>query len=391
MKLLVIGCGQCGGRIADEFVRLNQRARRYRGMEIITGAYAVNTDEADLTGLRNIKSDFHHRILIGGRRTSGHGVGKINELGAELAKEDSDKVVDAIRLARDFYETDAFLLIAAGAGGTGSGSISVLAQNIKDRYRGKPVYALVVLPFEHEELTEERCVYNTGTCLKSVSEVADAVILADNQRYVRKDASLANNVSIINQHIAEPFYDLLCAGEEKKRKHIGSRVVDAGDIIQTLEGWTVIGFGRSTLSLIAFPWERGRHFKDKGRETHKGIAAMDVALTELSLSCNPSDAGRALYLLCAPKKEMNVDIVKELGSYFRELAPNAVIRGGDYPREKGSLDVTIVLSQLAEVERVRSFYAKSADYLRTIEMRREEVERRLDSVAEAGKDLPTLL
>ena len=34
MKLLVIGCGQCGGRVADEFARLNKKARSQRGIDI---------------------------------------------------------------------------------------------------------------------------------------------------------------------------------------------------------------------------------------------------------------------------------------------------------------------------------------------------------------------
>ena len=55
MKLMVVGFGQCGGRIADEFARLNRRARGQRGIDIITGAFAVNTDAADLSGLANIK------------------------------------------------------------------------------------------------------------------------------------------------------------------------------------------------------------------------------------------------------------------------------------------------------------------------------------------------
>ena len=97
MKLVVIGFGQCGSRIADEFARLNRRARGRRGTEITPGVFAVNTDAADLTGLSTIKTDYQHRIIIGGRKTGGHGVGKINELGAEVAREDADKVVDALR------------------------------------------------------------------------------------------------------------------------------------------------------------------------------------------------------------------------------------------------------------------------------------------------------
>ena len=139
MKLLVIGCGQCGGRIADEFARLNKKAMGQRGIEIVTGCFAVNTDAADLSGLTCIKRDYQHRILIGGRKTGGHGVGKINELGAEVAKDDADKVIDAIRTTKRFYETDAFLLIASAGGGTGSGSLPVMTQHVKERYSDKPV------------------------------------------------------------------------------------------------------------------------------------------------------------------------------------------------------------------------------------------------------------
>ena len=58
MKLVVVGFGQCGGRVADEFSRLNRKARAQRGIEIITGCFAVNTDAADLSGLSNIKPDY---------------------------------------------------------------------------------------------------------------------------------------------------------------------------------------------------------------------------------------------------------------------------------------------------------------------------------------------
>ena len=390
MKLVVIGFGQCGGRVADEFARLNGRARSHRGIEIVTGAFAVNSDSADLSGLQVIKSDYKHRILIGGRRTGGHGVGKINELGAEIAKEDSDKIVDAIRVIPRFLESDAFLLVAGAAGGTGSGSIPIVTQLIKERYADKPVYNLIVLPFEHEENNEERTVYNTATCLKAINSVADAVILIDNQRYIRKDSSIRNNIASINALIVEPFYNLLCAGEEKKRKHIGAKTLDAGDILQTLSGWTVIGYGKSPLPLIG-PFRQTRNFRDKSTETHKGIHAMDEALSELSLTCNPQDANRALYLLSAPAREMNMDLVKELGDYLRDIAPKAIIRSGDYPRQKGVLDVTVILSELDTSAKIKSYYALSTTVIEEMRMKREEVACKLKDIDDAAKDIPSLL
>jgi len=391
MKLLVVGFGQCGGRIADEFTKLNKKARSQRGIEIITGVFAVNTDAADLSGLSEIPKSYQNRILIGSRKTGGHGVGKINELGAEIAKEDADKIVDAIRTTKRFFESDAFLFIAGGAGGTGSGSIAVIAQSIKERYVDKPVYAMVVLPFEHEESTEDRTIYNTATCLKSTYSVADAVFLIDNQRYVRKDASISGNLTKINGMIVEPFYDLLCAGEEKKQKYIGAKLLDAGDIIQTLVGWTVLGHGRSEIPIFRLPKGKGQDFRKKGDETMKGIRAMDEAISELSLKCNPVDSKRALYLLSAPAKEMNMDLAKALGDYMRDIAPESIIRNGDYPRERGVLDVTVVLSEMSDVEKVRNYYIKSTSLIPEFKRRADETETKLKAVEDAAKDIPSLL
>ena len=393
MRLLVIGLGQCGCRVADEFVRLNKRAQGQWGINVVTGTYAVNTDQTDLTGLSNIGTDYMHRILIGGRKTWGHGVGKVNEMGAELAREDGDKVIDAIRTSPSFYQTHAFLLIAGGAGGTGSGAISIIAQMLKERYLGKPVYALVVLPFEHEEMAELRSVYNTATCLKSIHSVADSVFLADNQRYVRKDASLAMNLQRINSAIADPFYDMMCAGEITRFKHVGAKTLDAGDIMQSLDGWTAIGVGRADIPRgFRMPWQLNKvNYKEKSDESLRAMQAMDAAVSELSVTCSPEDAGRALYLLSAPAKDMSMDIAKGLGDYLRELAENAVIRAGDFPRGGNSIDVSIIFSQLAFVQKVRDYYDRASAFAQTQKERIKETTGRLRDMEDAAKGLPSLI
>jgi tubulin-like protein CetZ len=391
MKLTVIGLGQCGSRIADHFARLNFKARTQRKATIAPTVIAVNTDQADLTGLRFIKNDFKHRVLLGLRQTLGHGVGKINELGAQLAREDSDKVLDAVKSSPQFYETHAFLIIAGAAGGTGSGSLPVICKAVKERYISKPVYALAVLPFEHEQTTESRSVYNTATCLKSTYDIVDAVFLADNQRYVRKDASLVSNIDSINRMIVEPFYDLMCAGEVTKIKHVGARTIDAGDIGASLEGWTSIGLGRHELPSFRFPWEiRKKTFREKALESFRGTQALDATITDMSLTCDPKDAGKAIYVVSGPEREINMDMVKSVADYIKELAPNAVIRGGDFPGEKHYVDVTLILSQLAFVPRIKDFYEQATQYAREHQGQLQETKKRIDSLAELGKDLPTL-
>jgi cell division GTPase FtsZ len=391
VKLIVIGLGQCGGRIADEFTRMGKRASELRNIEIVVDSFAVNTDTADMATIKTIKPDYQHRILIGAGKTRGHGVAKLNELGAEIAREDADKILDALRATKHLYEVDGFLVISSTAGGTSSGAIPIITNVLKERFADKPVYALLVLPFEHEETAEEMAIYNTAVCLKSTYAIADAIILVDNQRYIKKDFSLKNNIYEINRLIVEPFFDLLCAGEEKKAKHIGAKVMDAGDIIQTLCGWTAIGYGEVKLPLITFPSDWSGHFEKRGERAFKGLQAMDEAIKELSIECNPQEAGRALFLISSPGKEMDVNMVKELGDHLRGLASQAVIRNGDYPREKGLLDITVILSELADVPKVRSYYTKASELAQAIKQRQGEREVKANLVEEAGKDVPTLL
>ena len=381
MKLITIGLGQCGNRIADEFARLGNKAKRERGAKVITDAFAVDTDASAMGGLQFIKSHHDRRIVIGETKTRSHGTGGLAELGAQIVKEDGYKVVDAVRKTKRFTETDAFLLIAGAAGGTGAGGITELIQLIKERYPDIPAYSLIVLPFDHEKEIDERTTYNTAVCLKSVHSIADATFLIDNQRYAAKGYSLAGNIAKTNRLIAEPFFSPLCAGEEKKRERIGVHILDAGGIMQSLSGWTVIGYGKLNLPLITLPWDE---VQDRGNQ------AMEIALSELSLSCDTQYAANALYLVSAPEKEMNIDLVKYIGERIRSIAPDATINYGDYPFNKGLIDVTLIFSGLKDVEKVTTYYTNSASIAQNIKMKQDETASIPGTTEEAAKGVPSI-
>jgi cell division GTPase FtsZ len=381
MKLMIIGLGGCGNRIADEFARLGDRAQRERGAKVITDAFAVDTDASAMGGLQFIRSHKDQRIVIGEARTKSHGTGGLAELGAQVFKDDGYKIVDALRKAKRFPETDAFLLIAGAAGGTGAGGIPVLTKIMKERYTDKPVYSVIVLPFEHEQAIDERIILNTAVCLKSIHSASDAVFLIDNQRYAAKGYSLASNIEKTNRLIADPFFNLLCAGEETKRKRIGVHMLDAGGIIQSLSGWTVVGYGRLNLRLITLPWDEVEN---------KGNQVMEIALSELSLSCETKSALKALYMVSAPAEEMNLDLVKFLGERLRNLAPEATIRYGDYPFNKGYIDVTLIFSGLKDVEKVTDYYTKSVSVAERMKMKQDVAAGTPGPTEEAAKDVPPL-
>jgi cell division GTPase FtsZ len=361
MKILAVGLGACGGRIADEFDRLNKRAKSTQGLEIIVGSIAVDTDAAALSELRYIKSDYKRRILLGIQENGGSGNIAVNTIGAEIFKKEAEKVVDALRLMKRYQEADAILVIASGAGGTGSGGMPIILRSMKERYVDKAVYALVVLPFDHEIQGEQRFIANTASCLKSSYTVSDGVFLFDNQKHIQQDSTLVSNMARINQLITAPFCYLLCAGEEKNRKHIGSKLMDAGDIIQTVKGWTVIGHGESTLPFSRRLLLRSLDFDKKSRETDIGIKVMEEAISRLSAKCSPSDGDTALYLLAAPAREVTMDLLKTLGNYMKNISADSIIRSGDYPIRKNLMSVDVVFSQLESVNRVREIYEASVD------------------------------
>jgi len=103
------------------------------------------------------------------------------------------------------------------------------------------------------------------------------------------------------------------------------------------------------------------------------------------------DAGRALYLLSAPAREMNMELIKDLGDYLRDIASEAIIRNGDYPRERGVLDVTVMLSELSDVEKVRNYYTESASFVPEARKRQRRMEGKLSKIDEAARDIPSLL
>ena len=135
MKIVAIGIGECGGKITDTFYNLNNYAKSVlnRRIEIVTDAFALNSDKADLEALRHLCKDKYHRIELGGIRTAGHGVGKINITGTEIAKASHSDLVSAVIDSRKYGEADAVVVVASGGGGTGSGAIVWFARELKRR------------------------------------------------------------------------------------------------------------------------------------------------------------------------------------------------------------------------------------------------------------------
>ena len=193
---------------------------------------------------------------------------------------------------------------------------------------------------------------------------------------------------MINQQMVKNFFDLFCAGEEKKSKYVGSKVIDAGDIRESLDHICAIGRGEISLSTF-YPMK-----KDDYREAAKGsigaVGAMGLALNNLSLAVNVEDAGKILVIISGPRNASTLSVLGELSNSLQERAPKSIIRIGDYPRNAKEISVTIALSNLTVVPKIEDLFAR-AEYLlkKRVEIDKE-IGQKINTIYDIGRNIPAL-
>ena len=382
---------------------------RKKDPDIIKGIFALNLGKGDMYGLENIPQTEDHSILLGAADNfRGRGAGKVNQDGAEQAKKESKKIVGTIREYGNVYSADAILVIASTAGGTGSGSVGVIVDMLKDEFK-KPVYAMLVLPFR-SDYDDADSVVNTATCLKRVLEnsKADAVFIIDNERFVRKSDSMKVNYLLINRRIVDSFMDILSVGEETGVNYIGE-VLDANDLIRVLKGHTAIGVSfkdvppRPKEKAGIFGRGNPRHISATQAQIERARNAVDEALGELSVGCDftHKDSGLALYdaggvigLFSGPAEEATEEIISMMDSVLAEKVPDAKRRKGTYPgRSSNTIGVTVILTDIGEgalMDQVKWFYEEALKYKDKINERSAKRKDNWGSVKRVGEDLPSL-
>ena len=340
----------------------------------------------------------------------GRGAGKVNADGAEQARRNARKIAGTIRDYGDVYSADAIMVIGTTAGGTGSGSVGVVVDLLKEEFK-KPVYAMIVLPFDNQ-YDEPDSVVNTATCLKKVldNSKADAVFLVDNQKFVRKNESMGVNFSLINRRIADSFMDLLCVGEETDRRFIGE-VLDANDVIRILKGPSAIGVahaevppqknGGSLFGLFKGNAGKSRHFSVSKAQIERAQTVVQSALAELSMDCEYIDEGRLLYdaqsvlgLFSGPAHEATEEIVEMMDTTFADKAPGAGRRKGTYPgRTSDTISVTVMMCNLgqgAAMSQVEWFYRQATKMMGETKDKRATREQHWGEVTKSAELLPNL-
>lgn len=157
-KIKVVGLGGGGSNSISSMISLQQIG----GVEFV----AVNTDAQAL-----MNNQSPTKVQIGEMLTKGLGSGGDPEVGKQAAEESTQKIEDVLQ------DADMVFLTAGMGGGTGTGSIPVVAQIAKSI--GALTVAVVTKPFAFEG-TRRMVVAEEG--VEKLKDKVDALIIIPNQR-----------------------------------------------------------------------------------------------------------------------------------------------------------------------------------------------------------------
>ncbi|MEE8400614.1 MAG: tubulin/FtsZ family protein [Candidatus Hydrothermarchaeaceae archaeon] len=372
MKVLVIGLGQAGGKIADQFLADDRKSNVPNTFETV----AVNTAVSDLMGLKYIPQE--DRILIGETAVKGHGVGADNKVGAEIAEDEIEIILNRISKV-NVSNLDAFFIIAGLGGGTGSGAISVVAKHIK-KIHDEPVYAIGILPAENEG---DIYTLNTARSLKALLPNCDASIIVDNGAFLMSGESVKGAYDRINSEIVKRVGILCRAGEIRSRKQVGEMVVDASEVINTFQGGNICSIGYASEAV-----KRDGFFSKllKKRQYEIGKASRILSVTKravkgrLLLPCDYTSANKALIIVAGPPEQLDRKGIEKAREFLENTISGTEVRGGDYPlRSSGYVGCVVLLAGVTNAPRVKSMLER-ARFVQEKVGAEPEKEKDLDSI-----------
>jgi cell division GTPase FtsZ len=373
MKVLVIGVGQAGGKIADMFLADDRKSNVPHTFEVL----AVNSAVSDLMGLQYIPQD--DRVLIGETAVKGHGVGADNKKGAEIAEDEIEVIMNKVSKI-NVSALDAFFVVAGLGGGTGSGAISIIAKQLKSVY-DEPVYTIGILPAENEG---DIYTLNTARSLKALLPSCDATIIVDNGAFLRSGESVKEAYDRINAEVVKRIGILCRAGEIRSRKQVGEMVVDASEVINTFRGGNIcsIGYASEAVKRDGF---FTRLFKKRQYEIGKASRILSVAKRavkgRLLLPCDYKSANRALIIVAGPPAQLDRKGIEKAREWLEGTISGTEVRGGDYPlRTSSYVGCVVLLAGVTNAPRVKYMLERARD-----------VQEKIGTEPEREKDLDSIL
>lgn len=188
LNIGVIGVGQCGNKIAQEFYE--------RGYQTV----AINTAVQDL---KHIKIPEPKKLFLD---YSMGGCGKDLAAGEEAAQQYASEILNHVEKNTDGCEV--LMLVTSGGGGTGSGSAETMVDLLNQT--GKPVVVLFALPLASEDALAK---HNAIQTLSRLSKLAAAdqissLMVVDNAKIemLYPGQSISTFWKTANSAIVEPLH-----------------------------------------------------------------------------------------------------------------------------------------------------------------------------------------
>ena len=188
VNLGVVGVGQCGSKIAEEF--------HDRGYNVV----AVNTAMQDL---KHIKIPERQKLFLD---YSLGGAAKDLDTGKAAVEQYADQVLKHIE--DNTEDCEILLLVTSGGGGTGSGSAETMISLMSQL--GKPLSVLYVLQMTSEDsLAKHNAIQTLARLAKLAKDDAiNSLIVVDNAKIeiLYPGKSMAEFWNVANEAIVEPLH-----------------------------------------------------------------------------------------------------------------------------------------------------------------------------------------
>lgn len=356
MEIAGIGVGGAGGRIIDRLAGELSTG----GSSPLETVHAIDTDTESLDALGTIPRANRH--AIGQFETGGDGTGGDRELAAEIVENEQ---IELRRSVEDGIPTtvDAIVVAAGLAGGTASAVTPALVAGLAKVYE-QPVYTISVLPAGE---TAEQKRANTAQALTDLNEAATAQIVFDNDAWLWGSRSIRTHSGRLNAALTERVGELLTVGQDGKET-VGEQVIDAQDVLATLDGGGLVTVGYASRSLAAW---RGASSSlldglkrsllgDDTEDFERGVAIQRTlgwaTRGTLTAECPRDAATHGLVAFRGPPEWLRGDAISRGREWVADRVGIERLRSGDLPVSGAdSLDVLVVFAGIERTPRIEAF------------------------------------
>ncbi len=329
-KIFVVGTGGSGSNTITRLYGIG-----VQGATLI----AMNTDAAHL-----VKTKAERKLLLGKKMTRGLGAGSDIRVGEGAALESKEEIKHL------FGDANLVFITCGLGGGTGTGSISTIAQIAKDS--GSLVVAIVTLPFSSEGRTRMK---NALEGLSKLKRVTDTTIIIHNDKLLAVAPDLPINMAF---RVSDEVLAGATKGIVEMVTKPGMVNIDFADLRSVLKdsGYAVIGSGEGIATTSG---------------TSRAVVALENAIKSPMLDADLGTARKALVNIIGGSSLT----LREAETVFQDIAgrisSDAQLKWGariDSEMQKDSLKVMLVVSGVEFPEYTEEGIRKSVQRIEDVEL-----------------------